>query len=374
VIKAREKIGREIAPAPDLWYASSFRNGRDAWNDIAQKTAVRFGAQPQDVALVFNATDGVNAVLRSLTYTDESTPLTFKAGDEILVSSHVYGALRLAAERILKPLGVSVKTYPLTFPQPSADECVESLKKTITSKTKLVMIDHVTSCNALVLPAKEMTKVCRDRGVLALVDGAQAPGNIPLNITDIGADFYTGNIHKWYFLPQACGFLWVSPERQKNLAPTILSWECNKPFPASFEWPGTADQTVWLSVPAAYEFMDRFGEKNVIKHNHALVREGLRILEDAWNFKSRTPDSMIGSAAIAPLPESMPYPHTDDARGQIQNDLWYQHKIMASVSHLAEGRIWLRFCAQIYNEPSDYERLARAVLKMSGKACSGPTL
>ncbi|MDX9690286.1 MAG: aminotransferase class V-fold PLP-dependent enzyme [Proteobacteria bacterium] len=355
VVETRCNILREIEHAPDMYYASSFQKGRQIWRDVAHQTAQRFGAEGKDVAIVQNATDGVNAVLRSL---------TFKPGDEILVTSYVYGALHMAAKRIVEPQGCKVTLIPLSFPHPCPEECVAALDRAITQNTKLALLDHVTSATALVLPIKEMVQLCRKRGVLSLVDGAQAPGNVSLNLQDIGADWYVGNMHKWYFAPRGCGFLWAAPDKQKGLVSTILSWEVEKPFPDSFEWTGTNDQSPWMSVPAAYAFMDHFGEAKVREHNHALIREGLKIVEDAWGFKNETPDSMIGSAVIVPLPESTPYPLTDKGREACQNDLWLKHRVMTSVPLIAQNRMWLRFMAQIYNERRDYERLASVVLSL----------
>src|SRR5271163_3293439 len=186
------------------------------------------------------------------------------------------------------------------------------------------------------------------------------PGNVALDISAVGADWYVGNLHKWYFAPRGCGFLWAHPDRRERLAPTVLSWDIDKPFPHSFEWTGTRDPSAWLSVPAAFDFMDRFGEDEVRKHNHDLVMEGTRLLARAWKVEIPTPESMITGMALAPLPAISGFSATEVDRAKIQATLWEDHRI-ACPCILFGGRLHVRVCAQIYNEIEDYEKLARAV-------------
>ena len=343
-LEMREAV--EAAPRPFF-----DQECRPRWRDVAGRVARRFSAAAGDLALVDNVTDGVNAVLRAL---------ALRPGDEILVTSMTYGALAFAAMRIAEEKGADVIEASIPFPTPSWELCVEAIRATLTPRTRLAILDHVTSPTALVLPIAEMTRACRDRGVMVLADGAHAPGNVALDISAVGADWYVGNLHKWYFAPRGCGFLWAHPDRRERLAPTVLSWNIDKPFPHSFEWTGTRDPSAWLSAPAAFDFMDRFGEANVRKHNHDLVMEGSRLLARAWKVETPTPESMIAGMALAPLPAISGFSATEQDRARIQVTLWEDHRI-ACPCILFGGRLHVRVCAQIYNEIEDYEKLARAV-------------
>ena len=288
----RERI--EAAPRP--FFDADYRS---LWRETAAAVARRFSASAEDLALVDNATDGANAVLRAFDLAPD---------DEILITSMTYGAVANAARRIAAGRGAHVTEARIPFPAPRPELCLEAIRKAITPRTRLVVLDHITSPTALVMPLAEMIAACRERGVAVLVDGAHAPGAVPLAIEALGADWYLANLHKWSFAPRACGFLWARRDRRERLAPTVLSWDIDKPFPHSFEWTGTRDPSPWLSIPAAFAFMDRFGEAEVRRHNHALVKEGVKILADAWGVRLDTPGSMIGAMALVPLPESASFP------------------------------------------------------------------
>jgi isopenicillin-N epimerase len=342
--RMREAV--EAAPRPFF-----DRDCGPRWREIAGQVAQRFSASAGDLALVENVTEGANAVLRAL---------ALRPGEEILVTSMTYGAFALAARRIAAERGARVVEARIPFPAPDPERCVEAIRAALGPRVKLAILDHVTSATALVLPVAEMAAVCRERGVRVLVDGAHAPGAVPLDVPAIGADWYVGNLHKWHFAPRGCGFLWARPDRRALLAPAVLSWEIEKPFPQSFEWTGTRDPSGWLSVPAAFEFMDRFGEGDVRAHNHDLVMDASRVLAQAWNVEIETHESMVGAMNLAPIPELPGVSATEEGRASVQERLWIEHAIACSCL-LFEGRFYLRFSAQIYNGIGDYEKLARAV-------------
>ncbi len=346
VLAVRKTILDEIEQSPASHFAFAYR---PAWREIAATVAGRFLARPEDLALVENVTDGINAVLRSLSFGDD---------DEILVTSLAYGAIINAASYISARQRARVINVPLVFPDPDPQQCVDAVKSAITPRTKLAILDHITSSTALVLPIVAMTAVCHDHGVPVLVDGAHVPGNIEFDLQSIKADWYAANLHKWSFVPRACGFLWAAPGRQESLVPTVLSWDIASPFPRSFEWTGTRDPSPWLSVPAAFSFMDRFGEGAIRRHNHQLLLDGARLLAEAWGISGNTPESMIGSMALVPLPAGLPFPATLEGCAELRQFLWDAHKIAASPSFVHDGTIWLRISAQIYNDIHDYMRLA----------------
>ncbi|HVZ32281.1 MAG TPA: aminotransferase class V-fold PLP-dependent enzyme, partial [Polyangiaceae bacterium] len=198
------------------------------------------GANPEVVVFVRNATEGVNAVLRSL---------VLAAGDEILTSNHVYpaclNALRFVAERA----GATVRIVDVPFPVRSGEQVVEAFRSGITPRTRLALIDHVTSVTALVFPVAAIAAVMREHGVASLVDGAHAAGMLELEIPALGVDYYATNFHKWVCAPKGAGLLWVRRELQEQIHPSVVSHGFSEPSPrrfqAMFDWTGTSDPTAW---------------------------------------------------------------------------------------------------------------------------------
>ena len=360
VLAARMAWLRKIEKSPGPFVANGFR---PAWNATVACVAKRFSVRKEDLALIENVTDGINAILRSI---------AFQPGDEMLTTSLVYGSVQMMAEHIARQHGAKVVQAQLTFPNPDSEQIINAILSVITPRTKLAILDHITSSTALILPITEMTKACHERGVAVLVDGAHVPGNIALDIESIQADWYLANLHKWYFAPRGCGFLWASSRRQAGLVPAVLSWDINRKFPHSFEWTGTRDATTWLSLPAAFKFMDRFGEANVRGHNHALLRQGMALLKDRWGVHANIPDRMIGSMGILPLPDGLAYTADESGRLKLQTALWDSFRIEAAVSFSHEGRNWIRISAQIYNNLEDYEELALAILAMRSSNSEHP--
>jgi isopenicillin-N epimerase len=352
VMAARAAILQGIEEAPGPFFAHDYRG---KWNSTAAYLAARLGVGAGSLALVDNVTDGINAVLRAF---------AFKPGDEILTTSLTYGAIDLAAEHIARQCAATVVRMPIPFPNPSPERCLEALQAALTPRTRLAVLDHITSSTALVLPVAEMARICRERDVAVLVDGAHVPGNVALDISSISADWYVANLHKWYFVPRGCGFLWAAPNRHGSLVPNVLSWDIKREFPHSFEWTGTRDPSAWLSIPAAFAFMDRFGEEKVRPHNHSLVREGMALVAETWKVPVDTPDSMIGSMALVSLPDNITCATDEESQIRLQKRLWDEFGIEACPSFHHNGTIWLRFSAQIYNSLADYENLARAILNL----------
>jgi isopenicillin-N epimerase len=351
VFDIKQRILLEIERNPAAMFQHSLRA---LWQGIAEKIARRFSLETGSVAMVDNVTDGIVAVLRSL---------PFKPGDEILLTSMTYAARHIAERH-----GAKVRLAALRFPDPDPQQCIDAVTRSLTSRTKIAILDHITSPTALLMPLVEIIAACRSRGVSVLVDGAHAPGQIALDISALNADWYVGNLHKWYFVPRGCGFLWAPSERRSGLTPNVLSWDAGAPFPSNFAWTGTRDPSSWLAVPAAFDFMDRFGEGTVRQHNHQLIRDSLTLLAGMWNFRVTTPDAMTASMTLVPAPDGLPYSATDEGRACFEADLHDRHDIVVNPSFAHRGKIWLRITAQIYNGIEDYEKLGKAVLALRSNA------
>ena len=315
----------------------------------AEEVAAFLGARGEDLAFVDNATTGCNAVLQSL---------ALGRGDEILVTDHGYGAVTNAATYAARRAGAEVCVATLPGPPFSADTIVAGIASAIGPRTRLVVIDHVTSGSALFLPIAAIAARCRAAGVPVLVDGAHAPGAIPLDIPALGVDWYTGNLHKWAMAPRSSGILWAAPERQADLHPTVISWGFEKGFEAEFDLTGTRDPTPWLAAPEGIAFMRDLGLDAMRAYDHALAWNAARTLTRRWGTALASDESLVGTMATFPLPERYGSA-VEDAR-RLKDALLYEDRIEVQV-HPWAGRVWVRVSGQVYNDEDDIERLARAI-------------
>jgi isopenicillin-N epimerase len=211
-----------------------------------------------------------------------------------------------------------------------------------------------------VFPVQELAALCRSRSVPLLIDGAHAPGQLPVDIEALDCDWYTGNMHKWAFAPRSCGFLWARRDRQSALRPPVLSWGLGKGFTAEFDWPGTRDPTPWLAAPAGIEFARTLGLDAMRRYNHDLAWRAATELTRQWNTPLERDETSVGSMVTIALPESLGATTEDAAR--LRSELLNDDKIEAQTDARC-GRLWIRICAQVYNDWSDIERLGDAITR-----------
>ncbi len=337
--------------------------------DARENLGAFIGASPEGLAFVSNVTTGLNAVLRSM-------PLA--AGDELLVTDHEYNASRNVLDHVAACHGARVVVISIPFPVASADQISEAVLKNVTAKTRLALLDHVTSNTALVLPMPELIRELEARGVAVLVDGAHAPGMLALDIDALAPSYYTGNCHKWVCAPKGAAFLWVREDRRESVRPAVISHGANAPVPrserfrAEFDWMGTADPSAVLTVPDAIRFLGSLlpgGWNEIRERNHALALEGRRLLADALGAEMPCPDEMIGSMAAIALPASNRFPISENshafAPNPLHDALFREHRIEVPLLLDPAGRTHLvRVSAQLYNTRDDYERLAAALLAL----------
>ena len=326
------------------------------------------GAAAEDVAFVPNATTGANAVLRSL---------ALAAGDEILTTDHAYGACRNAADFVAERAGARVVVAAVPFPLASPDEVIEAVLAHVGPRTRLALLDHVTSPTALVMPIARLVAALAERGVETLVDGAHAPGMVDLDVRAIGAAYYTGNCHKWLCAPKGAGFLYVRRDRQATVRPTVISHGATSArsdrsrFLVEFDWTGTHDPSPYLCVPAAIRVLGAAlagGWPALRARNRALAIEARNVLCRALGVASPAPDSMLGSMATVPLPDSpvrsssLPSPFDP-----LQDALFERFAIEVPVFPWpGPPRRVVRISCQLYNTIEQYERLAAALVELSG--------
>ena len=323
---------------------------RDALPGLVRRAAERvarfLGGRAEDWALVENATQGLNAITASL---------RLEPGDELLCLSQTYGAvantLRYHAERA----GARVVTVPVPVPFTDPEPLVAALAAAIGPRTRLAAFDHISSAGAVVFPVRAMAAVCRERGVPVAIDGAHAPGQITLDVPSLGVDYYVANLHKWAFAARGTAVIWCAPERQAALHPVAISHHFGQGFAAEFDFSGTRDNSAWLAVPEALDYLEALGAEAVRAHNDALSRAAAEMWREAWRSEiSAAPEFRAAMAAVR-LPGVGAADRT--AARRIARHLRETHAISAGVM-VIEGGVWLRVSAQIYNELADYEPLA----------------
>lgn len=349
------------------------RQAQRAWQDRMERQPSRFmsseysaairtaanalgsflNANGSDLVFVDNATTGCNAVLRSL---------SFQSDQDVLMLSHAYGAVRNTVRYVTENAGARITEACIAFPAPTEESLVETVTSALTPKTCLAVIDHITSPSAIVLPIQRIVAACHATGVPVLVDGAHAPGQIDLDLTAIGADWYVGNCHKWLCAPKGCGFLYAAPARQQNLHPGTISHGYGQGFNAEFDWTGTTDPSRFLAVQDAIAFHHRLGGPVLGADNRRLAALGAERVAQRLDTQVGTKGSVAGAMATVRLPVDDPTP---------AHALAIRQRPMAAGTdapvHALEGALWLRLSAFAYNMLSDYDQLAAIVAPLVGR-------
>ncbi|MET0592674.1 MAG: aminotransferase class V-fold PLP-dependent enzyme [Polyangiaceae bacterium] len=315
------------------------------------------GADPQDLVFVANATTGVNTVLQSL-------PLG--KADELIVTDHAYNACRNAIEHYAERAGARVVVVRVPFPLKDPEEIVAAVLASVTPRTRLALLDHVSSPTAIIFPIERLVRELEARGVETLVDGAHAPGMVRLDLKAIGATYYTANFHKWCCAPKGAGVLYVRRDRQKKIRPLVISHGANSPrqdrsrFLLEFDWTGTRDMSAILSIPYALRYLDGLvpgGFSALLPMNHALAIEARRIIADRLDLELPCPDDMVGSMATLVLPDAREVPA--ETLHRVLQERW---RIEVPVfAWPAQPSRLVRVSAQIYNHRRQYEELAEAL-------------
>jgi len=317
-------------------------------------------ADPDDLALVPNASTAVNTVLRSL---------SFSPSDELLTTDHAYNACRQTLEYVAARAGAKVVVAAVPFPIASPEQVTDAVLAKVTPHTRLALLDHVTSQTALVFPLDRIVSRLSERGIDTLVDGAHAPGMIPLNLRALDAAYYTGNCHKWLCTPKGAAFLHVRRDRQKPLIPLVLSHGHNSPrtdrsrFRLEFDWTGTVDPTSILCIPDSIRFLQGLfpgGLPELMAHDHATAVGAQKILCRKLGIPAPCPEPMLGAMASVPLPDGKPgsSPLYIDP---LQEELFEQHIEVPIFPWPAPPKRVLRVATPPYATLRDVEQLAAAL-------------
>jgi isopenicillin-N epimerase len=350
-VRAERQRWQELLDANPMGF---YRRRLDAELDRARLEVARFlGADDEGVAFTQNATTGIATVLAAL-------PLA--AGDRILVTDHVYGAVLWNAQLAARRAGGEVDVVPVPLDADDA-QTVAAVLAGVTERTRVAILDHISSATAKLFPIAALVAALRERGVRVVVDAAHAPGAVPVDLRAIDPDFWAGNLHKWAAAPRGTAALYARAESREDLPSFPVSWRAPEGFPNAFNYVGTVDQTGWLSAPAGLAFFGQLGWEAVRARNNALARTGQQLIAETIGANlegmpgERDPEAYALPMRLIPL----------DAIGDDRD------ACLALTDRLAEefaievpietwnGRALIRVCAQLYNREADYERLASAL-------------
>lgn len=316
-----------------------------------ERLSAYVGSTGRNLVFVPNATFGVNVVARSL----ELDP-----GDEVLSTDHEYGASDRAWRFNCAQRQVRYVNHAISLPLTTPEAMVEQLWEGVNERTKVIFLSHITSPTAVIFPIAQVCARARAAGILTVIDGAHAPGQIDLDLDAIGADFYTGNCHKWLCAPKGAGFLYARPECQALLKPLVVSWgwesvkPSESPFIDHFDWLGTHDPAAYLSVPAAIDFQQQHDWPVVRAACHDLLAEIRSEVAARTGLPAICPDSPDWWAQLCVLPITT----TDMA--ELRRSLWADHQIEIPLTQW-NGRQFVRVSIQAYNTPADSARLIEAL-------------
>ncbi len=299
----------------------------------------------RDLAFVQNATTGVNLAARSL---------DLRPGDEILATDLEYGACDLAWDQVCGRTEAHYVRAPIPLPLRDPGELADALFASASERTRAVYLSHVTSETALVLPVETVVARARELGLLTIVDGAHAPAQVPLDLAELGADFYSGNCHKWLCGPKGAGFLHVRPEHQERVDPAIVSWGYTegRTFSQRIEIQGTRDPAAWLAVPDAIRFQAERDWDSISEGCRRLIREARRDLCELLETEPLAPDTMLAQMAAVRLPRPAP---------DLSDRLFSRHRVEIPVGG-AENDL-LRLSVAAYTTRDEIDRLLAALVR-----------
>lgn len=354
VLAARERWLRELESNPMDFYVRRLGNLLD---DAAARLAAFLKCPADNLIFVPNATVGMNIVAANV-------PLS--AGDEVLLTDHEYGAVVRIWGRACQQTGAKTILARLPLPLASVDEIVEAIFEKASARTRLLVVSHITSPTAVILPIREICQRAREKGILVCVDGPHAPAMVDVDLNSIPCDFYAASCHKWLCGPFGSGFLYVRSRFKQGLQPSILSWGRSlagapPSWKDEFHWPGTFDPTPYLAIPAAIEFLEGCGLEHFRKETHLLAQFARQRLLEIRGCAALTPDdaTWYGSMVTVrlPVPDEASFPGDMHS---LQKWLWSEHQIEVPVIRWREAT-HIRVSCHLYNCREQIDHLCAAL-------------
>jgi isopenicillin-N epimerase len=334
------------------------------WRAARDRLAAFVDAPASDLIFVDNATVGMNIVA-------DCFPLV--AGDEVLLTDHEYGAVHRIWQRACQGTGAQVRVAQLPLPFGSVDETVEAVFASVTERTRIIVISHITSPTAVILPVAEVCRRARQAGIAIAVDGPHAIAQLPLSIRQLDCDFYTASCHKWLSAPFGSGFLYVSPKYQAHVQPPVLSWGRLPPaaiesWSDEFVWSGTRSATAYLAVPAAIDFLEQVGLKAFRERTHWLAQYAHQRICELTQLEPIVPDDAAWYGSMAHVPLSATTTNeTCAVANPLQHAIWQKFGIEVPVVDF-RGRRYVRVSCHLYNDTSHIDRLVAALKQVLGEA------
>ncbi|MEM7197587.1 MAG: aminotransferase class V-fold PLP-dependent enzyme [Pseudomonadota bacterium] len=276
VMEKSNSLRKHIESNPGAFIKEELPN---AMRNVCTGLGQYLAADGHDIVLVDNATTAMNAVLRSM---------VFIPGEEVLVTDQIHSSVRKVVEFACHRAGIRLAIAAIPFPSAGRAEIFQAVTQQINPRTRLIILDHITSPRSLVFPLQELIEHCTNEGIEVLIDGAHAPGMLDFKIQDLGASWYIGNCHKWVGSIRGCGFLWVKESLQASIRPTTISTGMGLGYVESFDWPGSKDFTPYLSVIDAIAFRADYGEEAIRDYCTALCLAAAQELADLWHTELGT--------------------------------------------------------------------------------------
>ena len=354
------------------------RAAREEWSALLERQPMRFFCRQMEalleqtaerlakflhtkaarLALIDNATLAMNVVAESV---------DLQAGDEVLLTDHEYGAVRNIWSRRCQQSGAKITTAQLPLPL-HGDLTVDAISNAITDRTRIIVVSHVTSPTAAILPVRQICTLAKQSGILTAIDGPHAIAMLDVHLDDIGCDFYCASCHKWLCAPFGSGFLWVHPRHHGHVRCPIVSWGGSiagrpKSWQDRTNWLGTRDPAPLLSIADAINFIERIGLNKFREHAHRLIcfaRRELLAIDGVGPLCTATEDDIVSMCAVE-LPQ--PADWTPGYHGHpdpLQIDLRDHHGIEVPVAAW-NGHRYLRVSAHLYNSTDDVDKLLAAV-------------
>ncbi|KAL8171788.1 hypothetical protein V2J09_023592 [Rumex salicifolius] len=373
VLSAQHSWQLRFLRQPDLFYFRLLRPAIDRSRRLL--LPLINAAHLHEISLVDNATTATAIVLQHVSRSFHEN--RFQQGDAAVMLHYAYGAVKKSVQAYVSRAGGHVIEVPLPFPVFSDDEIVAEFRNSLNKaklenrRVRLAVIDHITSMPSVILPVKELVRICREEGVdQVFIDGAHAIGCTRVDMKDIGADFYTSNLHKWLFCPPSVAFLYVRDgHKLDDVHHPVVSHEYGNGLPVESAWIGTRDYSSQLVVPDALEFVDRFegGIEGIVKRNHEKVIEKGNMLAEAWKTHLGCSPDMCASMIMIGLPGCLRIENEQDTLN-LRDHLRDKFDVEVPIYHRPpkEGEAdcltgYARISHQIYNKDADYEKIRDAI-------------
>ncbi len=322
----------------------------DLMDGVRAKLGAFLGADPAGLVFTDNSTAGLQTVIGQL---------KLAAGDEVLTTDHCYVPAMTQLRKVAAITGAVIRVAPVPVPAASSSAVADAILSEVSSRTKWVVVDHIASCSGMVFPVSQIVAHCRPQGIGVLIDGAHAVGQLPVDLDELGADFWVGNLHKWLCAPKASAVLYAAPQWRDGLRPLVASHRFDDGFQPAFDWTGTRDPSALLAATDAMAFFEQAGWPAVREHNNDLARRGAELVASRIGTTVPGGDGLTASMRLIQLPEPL---GEFDAR-EIERGLLDEYKVVVPITYHG-GWQWVRVSAQLYNTIGDYERLAAALVKL----------